>query len=139
MVNSCRSGKEAAQRLRILRILLNIEVLCRLETFLFYKGPVRSTNNHDFSIWELAACTHVLKLHVFFQRAQCSRTAIEASWYVTNKQIREGLEGPFYTYHTRAIRALIQNLPIRVLSCKTRSPTKRRPNSLEALDKSDYK
>jgi len=32
VVNSCRSGKEATQRLCILGLLLNIEVLCRLET-----------------------------------------------------------------------------------------------------------
>jgi len=75
---------------------------------------------------------------MFFQMAQCSGTVIEASWYVTNKQIREGLEVPFYAYYTRALMALIQNLPIRVLRWKTRSPTKRRSNSLKALDKSDY-
>lgn len=106
---------------------------------LFYKGLVRSANNYAFFIRELATCTHVLKLQVFFQMGQCSGTALEASWYVTSKQIREELEVPFYAYHTTALMALIQNLPIRVLRWKTRSPTKRRSKSLEALDKSDYK
>jgi len=68
---------------------------------------------------------------------QCSGTAIEASWYVTNKQIREGLDVLFFADHTTALRALIQSLPMRVLRWKALSPTKRRSNSLEALDKPD--
>jgi hypothetical protein len=65
-------------------------------------------------------------------------TAIEASW-LTYQQIHEGLVVPFFANHTRALRASIQNLPMRVLRWEARSPTKRLSNSLEALDKPDYK
>jgi len=89
-------------------------------------------------MWESATCTHVLKLQVFFQMAQCSGTGTEASWYFTNKQIHEGLEIPFLDGHTTALRALIQKLPMIVLRWKASSPTKHRSNALEPLDKPDY-
>lgn len=82
---------------------------------MFYKGLVRSTNNYAFHMWESATSTHFLKLQVFFQMAQYSGTVIEASRYVTNKRINELLDVPFFADHTTALRALIQNLSMKVL------------------------
>jgi hypothetical protein len=67
---------------------------------LLYKELIRPTMDYACPIWRSAASSHVKKL----QMLQCKylRVAINAPWYVGNRQIHEDLGIPFFADHIRA-------------------------------------
>jgi hypothetical protein len=78
---------------------------------LLYKQLNCSVMHCACPIWRSAARTHVHKLHVL--QPKCLRIATNAPWYVTNRQIHEYLEIPFFAGH---IRSLTENFDLTLAS-----------------------
>jgi hypothetical protein len=84
--------KKAARRLGVLGPLLNRKSgLSVRNGVLLYKQLIRPVTDYASPIWRSAARSHVQKLQVL-QYNQCLRIAINAPWYVGNRQIQEDLE-----------------------------------------------
>jgi hypothetical protein len=69
--------------------------------FLLYRQLIYPMVEYVCSIWRSAACSHVRKLQVL--QSKCLCIAAGAPWYISNKQIHEGLRIPSFTDHIRAL------------------------------------
>jgi hypothetical protein len=95
-------GKNAAQRLGVLALLLNKRSgLSVTNGVLLYKQLIRPMMDCACPIWRSAGRTHVRKLQVI--QSKCLRIATNTPWYVSNRQIHEDLEIPFFADHIRAL------------------------------------
>jgi hypothetical protein len=68
---------------------------------LLYKKLIRPMMDYACLIWRSAAHTHVRKLQVL--QSKCLRIAINAPWYVSDRQIHDDLGIPFFADHIRAL------------------------------------
>jgi hypothetical protein len=103
-VNQVR--KRTVQRLGVLGPLRNrTRGLSVRNGVLLYKQLIRPVMDYACPIWRFAARSHVQKLQVL--QAKCIRIAINAPWYVGNRQIHEDLGISYFADH---IRALTENL-----------------------------
>jgi hypothetical protein len=68
---------------------------------LLNKQLIRPMMDYGCPNWRSAAHTHINKLQVL--QSKCLGIAINASWYVGNKQIHEDLGIPFFADHIRAL------------------------------------
>ena len=69
--------------------------------FLLYKQLIQSLMDYACPAWRSAARSHVRRLQVL--QSKCLRLATGAPWYVSNRQIHEGLGVPLFADHIRAL------------------------------------
>jgi hypothetical protein len=94
--------KKASQRLGVLGSLLyRRSGLSIRNGVLRYKQLIRPMMDCACPIWRCAAQSYVKQLQVL--QCKCLRTATGAPWYVSDRQIHEDLEVPFYEEHIRAL------------------------------------
>jgi hypothetical protein len=53
-------------------------------------------------VWRSAARSHIKKLQVL--QSKCFRSAINALWYIGNRQINDDLGVPYFPDHIRYLR-----------------------------------
>jgi hypothetical protein len=95
-------GKNAAERLGVICPLLNRRsgVFIR-NGLLLYKQLICPMMDYRCPIWRSGASSHVRKLHVL--QSKCLRIAVNAPWYISNRQIHENLGIPFFADNMRAL------------------------------------
>jgi hypothetical protein len=92
--------KKAAQKLGLLGCRLHRRSgLSITNRVLLYKQLIRPMMDYACPIWRSTSCSHVRKLQVL--QSKCLHIAIGAPWYVSNVQIHEDLEVPFFAEHIR--------------------------------------
>jgi hypothetical protein len=95
-------GNKAAQILGVLGPLLTRRSCLSVRNgVLLYKQLIRPMMDYAYPILKSAARSPVRKLQVL--QSNCLRIAINAPWYVSNRQIHEDLGIPFFAYHFRAL------------------------------------
>jgi hypothetical protein len=95
-------GKKGAKRLGVLGRLLNRNRGLSIRNgVLLYKQLIHPMMDYACPIWRFAARSHVRKLQV--KQSKCLRIAINAPWYVSNRQIHEDFGIPFFADHIRAL------------------------------------
>jgi hypothetical protein len=95
-------GKKTVHRLGVLGSLRNRRSgLSVRNGVLLYKQLIRPMMDYACPNWRSAVRSHVRKLRVL--QSKCLRIAINAPWYVSNRQILEDLGIPFFADHIRAL------------------------------------
>ena len=96
--------KRTAQRMGMLGPFLNRKSdLSVRNGVLLYKQLIRPMMDYACPAWRSAARSHVRRLEVL--QFKCFRLAAGAPWYVSNRQIHEGLGVPLFADHIRALTA----------------------------------
>jgi hypothetical protein len=95
-------GKKEAEILGVLGPLLNRRSgLSVRNGVLLYKELIRPMMDYACTTWKSTARRNVRKLQVL--QSKCLRTATNAPWYVSNRQIHEILGIPFFVDHIRSL------------------------------------
>jgi hypothetical protein len=96
-------GRRTAQRMGLLRPVLNRSELSIRNGVLLYKQLIRTLMGYACPAWRSAARTHVRRFQVL--QSKCFRLVAGAPWYLSNRQIHDDLGVPLFADHVRSLTA----------------------------------